>query len=967
MVAGKAALSGPVDPTTEGIDGDFYINTSTNMLFGPKAGGAWPAGSVSIIGPQGPQGIQGIAGPAGPQGPAGPAGATGPQGPQGVQGAAGADGRTVIAGKAVLNGAVDPTATDGADGDFYINTSTNMLFGPKAGGVWPVSGINMVGPAGPQGPQGPAGSTNANAITSGVLAVTNGGTGTTTGSITGTGALNFTAGGTDQNITLTPSGTGITNLNGSVGVGTATPDKDAALEISSTTKGFLLPRVALVNSFDPAPLSAHVAGMMVFNTATTGDVTPGFYFNNGVVWTKGTTYAVLPVVTTATISGITATAATSGGFIKGDGGATITASGVCWSTTPGPTTANSKTTDNVGSGSFTSSITGLTAGTVYYVRAYATNSVGTAYGAQISFTSGANPPTVSATAAATGITATGAVSGGTIGSNGGANITANGVCWSTGTNPTTANSCAGSTVVQSGTFTATITGLTPGTTYYLRAYATNSSSTSYGPQQSFTTLVTTPTVITTTASSITSSTASSGGTIVTNGGAAISASGVCWSTSANPTTANSKTTNNATSGSYASSITGLSPGTTYYVRAYATNSAGTSYGSQISFTTAAVAPTVTTTAISNISSTGATSGGTVSATGGAAITANGVCWSTGSNPTTANSCTSNAPVQSGSFTSSITGLTEGTTYHVRAYATNSVGTSYGNDVSFTATSHGSVTFNYTGAAQTWTVPAGVTSVTITALGAGGGGGSGAEGGNGGWASGTRAVTPGQVLNVYVGRGGRYGHATSSTISGGWNGGGASAIGTLTYAQMGYVGSGGGASDVRIGGTAYGNRVIVAGGGGGGMANLTWIGTSGGYTGWQQSWGVAGYGGGTTGTNGAGPINSSVGSGTYFGYRYAAGTGGSQTAGGSNAISWGSSGASGTGGSGSVGSLNGASWFICGGGGGYYGGGAGVDTPGGGGSSYIGGVTGGSTSTAGGSPGGGAGGMNGTDGQVQIDW
>ena len=106
---------------------------------------------------------------------------------------------------------------------------------------------------------------------------------------------------------------------------------------------------------------------MVFNTATAGDVTPGFYFNNGVTWTKGVTYAVLPVVTTAAASAITGTAATSGGTIKSDGGAAITASGVCWNTGGSPTTGNSKTTDNAGSGSYSSSLTGLAAATTYYV------------------------------------------------------------------------------------------------------------------------------------------------------------------------------------------------------------------------------------------------------------------------------------------------------------------------------------------------------------------------------------------------------------------------------------------------------------------------------------------------------------------------------------------------------------------------------------------------------------------------
>jgi len=438
MVAGKAALSGAVDPTTEGVDGDFYVNTSTNMLFGPKANSVWPGGSVSVIGPQGAQGIQGVAGVSGSQGPAGASGATGSQGPQGIQGTAGVDGQTVIAGKAVLNGTVDPT-TEGTNGDFYINTTNSKLFGPKASNVWPAGSVNMIGSTGATGAQGPtgatgaagiagpvgatgatgatglAGTTNASAIASGVLSVTNGGTGTTTGSITGTDTLTFTAGGTDKNVALAPSGTGSTILNGTVGVGTATPNVNAALDIGSTTKGLLLPRVALVASYSPAPMAAHVAGMMVFNTATSNDVTPGFYFNTGAVWTKGSTYAVLPVVTTTAASSILTTSATSGGSITTDGGAGVSASGVCWNTGGSPTAGGSHTVDTVSLGAFSSSITGLSPGTLYYVRAYATNSVGTSYGAQTSFTSGANAPTLAGTAAASSISATTATSGGSSG------------------------------------------------------------------------------------------------------------------------------------------------------------------------------------------------------------------------------------------------------------------------------------------------------------------------------------------------------------------------------------------------------------------------------------------------------------------------------------------------------------------------------------------------------------------------
>jgi len=92
-----------------------------------------------------------------------------------------------------------------------------------------------------------------------------------------------------------------------------------------------------------------------------------------------------PTVTTDSVSGITETSAVSGGNVINNGGDEVTARGVCWSTAQNPTTADFKTTDGSGNGSFISNITGLTAGTTYYVRAYATNIEGTSYGEEVSF------------------------------------------------------------------------------------------------------------------------------------------------------------------------------------------------------------------------------------------------------------------------------------------------------------------------------------------------------------------------------------------------------------------------------------------------------------------------------------------------------------------------------------------------------------------------------------------------------
>ncbi|MCX6287190.1 MAG: hypothetical protein NTY96_08745 [Bacteroidetes bacterium] len=194
-----------------------------------------------------------------------------------------------------------------------------------------------------------------------------------------------------------------------------------------------------------------------------------------------------------------------------------------------------------------------------------------------------------------------------------------------------------------------------------------------------------PTVTTTAVSAITTSTASSGGNVTGDGGLNVTARGVCWSTSPNPTTANNSTSNGSGLGIFTSSLTGLSLNTLYYVRSYATNSLGTAYGNEVSFTTLANPPTVTTTIITNLAQTTATSGGNVTADGGASVTDRGVCWNTSSGPTTANSHTSDG-AGTGSFTSSLTSLSANTLYYARAYAVNSAGTAYGNEVIFTTLS-----------------------------------------------------------------------------------------------------------------------------------------------------------------------------------------------------------------------------------------------------------------------------------------
>ena len=201
---------------------------------------------------------------------------------------------------------------------------------------------------------------------------------------------------------------------------------------------------------------------------------------------KKTDTVTLPSISTSPVTNITLTTATSGGDISSDGNAAVTARGVCWSTLSNPAISDSKTSDGNGTGQFTSNIAGITSGTLYYVRAYATNSAGTAYGDEVSFTTTLAQLATLTTSSVTSIGATTAISGGTITDDGGSGITARGVCWSISTNPTIGGSHS-SDGTGKGSFSSSLTGLTSGTLYYARAYATNGTGTAYGNEVSFTT------------------------------------------------------------------------------------------------------------------------------------------------------------------------------------------------------------------------------------------------------------------------------------------------------------------------------------------------------------------------------------------------------------------------------------------------------------------------------------------------
>ena len=295
----------------------------------------------------------------------------------------------------------------------------------------------------------------------------------------------------------------------------------------------------------------------------------------------------LPTITTSTITQITETSAVAGGNITNDGGAEIQERGVVYSTTEYPTTSNNKIQCSKGTGSFTCNLTNLSDETTYYVRAYAINKKGTAYGEQVSFkTKAYNLPTVT-TNDATNILYHSASIGGNVTNDGGVSVTERGVVYGTSQNPTISNNKIISGT-GTGTFTCELTGLLDGTNYYVRAYARNKTGVAYGEQKTFTTKAyQKPTVTTTAVSNITFNSATIGGTVSSDGGASITERGLVYSSTTPNPTINQTVVKSHTNGlgSFTCYLTGLMAGTTYYVRAYAKNAIGISYGESVQFKT----------------------------------------------------------------------------------------------------------------------------------------------------------------------------------------------------------------------------------------------------------------------------------------------------------------------------------------------------------------------------------------------
>ena len=416
------------------------------------------------------------------------------------------------------------------------------------------------------------------------------------------------------------------------------------------------------------------------------------YSANEVSFTP--TGSVLPQVTTKAITDISRSTGkvVAMGTVTEVGDPAYTERGFVYSTTHNPIiqTATKTVVEGSGVGEFVATLSNLQLGNTYYVRAYATNTVGTAYGEEQTLDFNPILPEV-VTNDVTGISeeTKSATVHATITNAGDPVYTERGFVYGKSPDPTTGGATklvvAGS---GTGTYYSDVHNLEVNCAYYVRAYVTYSSGTVYGENKMFSIKkIYPPTVTTAAVTNINKTTATAGGNVTDDGGVNVTERGVVYGTSQNPTVADNKVSSGSGKGVFTCNLTNLKETTTYYVRAYAINEKGTAYGEEVSFTTSKdiLLPSVTTSTITQITETTAVAGGNVTSDGKANVTERGVVYSLSANPSISD--LSSTIVRSGSgtgsFTCNLTGLEEGKKYYVRAYAMNSKGTAYGTEVTFT--------------------------------------------------------------------------------------------------------------------------------------------------------------------------------------------------------------------------------------------------------------------------------------------
>jgi len=353
-----------------------------------------------------------------------------------------------------------------------------------------------------------------------------------------------------------------------------------------------------------------------------------------------------------------------------------------------------KTVSGSGTGEFSYNASGLTVGKIYYVRAYATNSLGTAYGAEKVCDFSAIMPEVTTQDVSNKKIGDGtATFNGTIVKIGDPSYTKRGFVYGLTQNPTieydTVKTVSGT---GTGTYSYNAKGLTVGKVYYIRAYATNAQGTAYGNQITcdFNAVKAEVSTQDVTNKKISAGTATFTGSIVKIGDPAYTERGFVYGLTHNPTIEydTKKTVGGSIqTGTYSYSAAALQPGSIYYVRAYVLQNGQPIYGTEKVCDFTPVAPNVTTSAATKIDANKATLNGSISSVGDPAYTKRGFVYGTNNTPTIGNGTNKEvAGTGTGSYNVDITGLTPGETYYFRAYAINGAEPKYGAILSFKAES-----------------------------------------------------------------------------------------------------------------------------------------------------------------------------------------------------------------------------------------------------------------------------------------
>jgi hypothetical protein len=386
--------------------------------------------------------------------------------------------------------------------------------------------------------------------------------------------------------------------------------------------------------------------------------------------------ATAPSATTGPVNSVSPTTATFTGTVNPNGTATS------WHFEYGTTTGYGSTTTAGNAGSGTSNVpvsfavTGLTAGTTYHYRLVATSTAGTTRGADGVVTTTAAPQVV--TGSATNVTPSSATLNGTVNPSGRATTWFFDFGTTTGYGNKTATKDAGSGTSNTNV-SAAISGLTAGRTYHYRLTATSDAGTSHGSDQTFV-ASSAPAATTRSVSNIGETSATLNSTVNPNGVATTVYFDYGTSTSYGSKSSSKSAGTGRNAVNVAIGVSGLAANTTYHVRVVAVSSIGTTTGSDVTFTTKG-RPIVTVGAATGVSSNAATLVGTVNPNGHAAswYFQYGTTSSYGLQTPTRSSSSANGVRN---VTEAITSLNPSTTYHYRLVATNSVGTTFGNDVSF---------------------------------------------------------------------------------------------------------------------------------------------------------------------------------------------------------------------------------------------------------------------------------------------